>query len=86
MADYTKGTKTNKVMLNIAQHPGVEPPEPGVASIIIDDVPIHAVHNIIIQAGSDMITRCSLVFECEVGGQIGGANVKDILRQAGEEN
>lgn len=81
MQDETKGTKTNTVMLNIAQAPGLEPPEPGIAPVIIDGNPIHAVRFIQIQAGSDQITLCSIQFECEVTGKIAGKAVEDMLEE-----
>lgn len=80
MEDNTKGRKTNRVMLNIAQCPGVEPPEPGIAPVVIDGQPIHAVRYIRIEAGSEQMTVVTLQFEAEVAGVIAGAPVEDILR------
>lgn len=83
MRDETKGTRTNRIGINLPHHPGIEPPEPGVAMVTIDGQPIHAVHSIVIQAGSDMLTRVSIVFECEVSGVIHGQSVEDIIRNKG---
>ena len=82
MRDETKGLKTNRVMLNLGQHGSLEPPEPGIAAVIIDGVPIHAVQRIVISAGASEMTLCQIIFECEVSGQIAGTSVQDILRNS----
>lgn len=84
MRDETKGVKTNRVILNIPQCEGVEPPEPGIAAIIIDGQPIHAYRYIQINAGVGQITTVTMTFEAEVGGNIGGVDVADRIRRAAE--
>ena len=81
--DNTGGTKTNLLSLNLAHvHMGMDPPEAGIASVMIDGVPIHAVHYIKIEAQAGTITKCVLQFECEVSGKIGGQAVAEFLREA----
>jgi hypothetical protein len=82
MRDETKGMKTNRVVLNLAHHGSLEPPEPGVAAVMIDGIPIHAVEGIQITAGATVITRCSIVFECEVSGVIAGKDVEQMIRES----
>ena len=81
--DETKGLKSNNLQLNIAHvHGGMEPPEPGVASVFIDGTPLHAVHSIQIFAAIGTTTKCSIVFECEVSGKIGGKSVEEFIRES----
>lgn len=80
MKDETLGIKTNRVMLNLAQCNGVEAPEPGIAPVIIDGNPIHAVHQLVLLAGHDRMTTLTITFECEVSGQIAGASIADMLK------
>ena len=81
--DNTHGTKSNNVQLNIAHvHGGMEPPEPGVASVFIDGVPLHCVHSIQIFAAIGTTTKVSVVFEAEVSGKIGGKDIQDIIRES----
>jgi len=82
MDDNTLGLKTNRVLLNIAQHPGVDPPEPGVAPVLIDGQPLHAVKFIRVTAGNDRLTQIELIFECEVGGVIGGVDIAQRIKES----
>jgi len=80
--DYTKGTKSNKVTLNIAHvHNALEPPEPGVSSVMIDGVSIHAIDYIKIEAATGVPTKCVIQFECEVAGKIDGKGVADYIKE-----
>lgn len=80
--DNTKGTKTNRVKLNLAQvHGALEPPEPGVASVFVDDIPLHAVHYLQLTAGIGRPTLITLQFECDVVGKLGGKNIEEMIRE-----
>jgi hypothetical protein len=81
MDDNTKGTKTNRVTLNIGQVAGTAPPEPGIAPVVIDGTPIHAVRHLQIDAGIDRVTTCIISFECEVSGFVDNVNIKDVLKR-----
>lgn len=79
--DNTKGAKSNRVQLNIPHVLGaMDAPEPEIACVFIDGVPIHAPHFIHITAAIGEITRISLTFEAEVSGTLGGKPVQDILK------
>jgi hypothetical protein len=85
--DNTKGTKCNRVELNIAQvHGAIEPPEPGIAAIIVDGTPILVVHYINIEAGVGRPTKVTLQFEAEVSGKIGNVNVAEEIDRLRNED
>lgn len=85
--DNTGGTKTNRVALNLSQvHGGLEPPEPGVAGVFIDGVPIHMFHYLSLEAGIGRPTKLVIQFECEVTGKLGGQVVEDMIREARGED
>lgn len=83
--DNTHGAKSNKVVLNIAHvHMGMDAPEPGVASVFIDGVPIHAAHFIQITAAVGSTTKVNIIFEAEVTGQLGSENIEEMIRRTQE--
>lgn len=81
--DNTHGAKSNRVQLNVPHVlGGMEPPEPGIAVLFIDGIPIHMPHSIQIMAAIGMTTKVSIVFEAEVAGTIGGKDINDIIRES----
>lgn len=74
----------NRVMLNLPAFSSAEPPEPGVAPVIIDGTPIHGVQSVSVVASVGEFTRVGIVFEAEVGGLIAGKSVEDMIREAGK--
>lgn len=71
---------TNRVMLNLAENPNNEPPDPNMAPVLIDGVPIQSMVFLQITAGHDMKTTVSLQFHAEITGNIGGKTVADMLK------
>lgn len=80
--DNTHGSKTNRVTLNLAQvHGAIEPPEPGIAGVFIDGIPIHMPSYIKIEAGVGIPTKILIQFECEVAGRLGGENIEQMVQR-----
>jgi hypothetical protein len=83
--DNTLGTKSNRVAVNIAHvHGAMEPPEPGIAAVLIDGTPIHTPRYIQITAQISAPTIVTLSFEAEVAGEIAGKDVEQMLRESRE--
>ena len=79
--DNTLGTKSNRVQLNIPHVLGaMDAPEPGIACVFVDGIPIHAPHFVSIQAQIGQVTKVCITFEAEISGTIGGKPVDDIMR------
>lgn len=70
----------NRVVLNIGMN-GAESPEPGIAAVMIDGVPIHNLTAISVNAGVGQYTHVALSFHCEVDGFVAGNDVGDIIRK-----
>lgn len=69
----------NRVMLNLAATGDSEPPDPNMAPVLIDGVPIQSMTMIQIIAGAGIETTVNLSFHAEISGNIGGKSVADML-------
>lgn len=70
----------NCVMLNLPVQPSEEPPEPGVAMVTIDGVPISNIEYVSITAGAGQFTKVSLIFHGAVGGFVGSIDMGSLRK------
>jgi hypothetical protein len=72
-------------MLNLGASAEADAPDPNMAPVLIDGVPIQSMTLIQVVAGAGIQTQVSITFHAEVTGNIGGKSIADMIKERQED-